>query len=97
MKSERVMLKVGRLYKLRNHEGYVLEVLQTLPDDGYSPYTARVRSALTGWTITIHGVNMYEDGSIDWDFSTDGIFTQIDEDGVYHPIYMDRKMYREQA
>ena len=86
MKSERIMPKVGSLYKLRDHEGYVLEVLRTLPEDGYSPFSARVRSIITGWTMTIHGINQYEDGSIDWDFSTDGIFTRVDENGVYHQI-----------
>lgn len=85
MKSERVMLNVGSLYKLKDHDGYVLEVLRIIPD-GYSPYTARVRSIVTGWTMTIHGVNQYEDGSIDWDFSTDGIFTRVDGNGVYHQI-----------
>jgi len=86
MKSERVILKVGKMYRLRGRGGYVLECLQTLPHDGYSPYTARVRSTATGWTMTIHGVNQYEDGSIDWDFSTDGIFTRVDENGVFHQI-----------
>lgn len=86
MKSERTMLKVGSLYKLKDHEEYVLEVLRTVPEDGYSPFTARVRSTVSGWTMTIHGVNQYEDGSIDWDFSTDGIFTRVDENGVYHQI-----------
>lgn len=86
MKAIRIMLKVGSLYRLRDHEDYVLEVLRTIPGDGYSPFTARVRSIVTGWTMTIHGVNQYEDGSIDWDFSTDGIFTRVDENGVYHQI-----------
>ena len=72
------ILKNGSLYKLRDHEGYVLEVLRILRDDPYSDYTYRVRSVITGWTMTIHGVNQYEDGSIDWDFSTDGYYTRKD-------------------
>lgn len=83
-KSERVMLKVGSLYKLHDRDGYVLEVIRTLPDDGYSPFSALVRSTVTGWTMKVHGVNQYEDGSIDWDYSTEGIFTRVDEQGVLH-------------
>ena len=75
MKSVRVMLEVGSLYKLHDRDGYVLECLRVMSDDYYSPYSARVRSTITGWTMDIHGVNMYEDGSIDWDFSTNGYFT----------------------
>lgn len=83
MKSERVHLKVGSLYRLHDRDGYVLECLRLIPDDSYSPYTAKVRSTVTGWTMTIHGVNQYEDGSIDWDFSTHGIFTEKHEDGLH--------------
>lgn len=75
MESMPTRLKNGSLYKLRDREGYVLECIRNLPADGYSDYNALVRSTLTGWTMHIHGINMYEDGSIDWDFSTHGIFT----------------------
>ena len=79
MKSERVMLQVGELYELhtdnRNHKGQVLECLRVLPNDYYSPFSAVVRSTITGWTMMVHGTNGYEDGSIDWDFSTNGYFS----------------------
>ena len=84
MDSKRALLKVGSLYKLHDRDGYVLEVLRNISDDPYSAYTSRVRSTITGWTMTIHGVNQYEDGSIDWDFSTDGFFTEVDSNGVFH-------------
>lgn len=83
MKSERGNLSVGSLYKLHDHDGYVLECIR-LFSDSYSPYSARVRSTVTGWTMDLHGINIYEDGSIDWDFSTHGMFTDRDEDGVLH-------------
>lgn len=87
MKSERVYLKTGKLYKLHNDNREAnLEVIKTIPDDPYSPFTARVRSTITGWTMTIHGTNQYEDGSIDWDYSTDGIFTRKDDNGILHQV-----------
>ena len=79
MKSERALLKVGELYELhtdrQDHKGTVLECLRILTDDYYSPYSAVVRSTITGWTMMVHGTNIYEDGSIDWDFSTNGYFS----------------------
>ena len=75
MNTNHIILEVGKLYKLHGRDGYVLECLRNIDDDYYSKYTSRVRSTITGWTMTIHGINQYEDGSIDWDFSTDGYFT----------------------
>ena len=79
MKSERALLKVGELYELhtdcQDHKGNVLECLRILTDDYYSPYSAVVRSTITGWTMMVHGTNIYEDGTIDWDFSTNGYFS----------------------
>ena len=82
MKSERVLLKVGELYELhtyrQDYKGMVLQCLRILTDDYYSPYSAVVRSTITGWTMMVHGTNVYEDGSIDWDFSTNGYFSKMD-------------------
>lgn len=84
MGSVRGTLTNGSLYKLHDHDGYVLECMEFITNDYYDSHAARVRSTITGWTMTIHGINMYEDGSIDWDFSTNGIFTDRDEKGVLH-------------
>ena len=79
MKSERAFLKVGELYVLHtsnpDHTAYVIECLRILTDDYYSPYSAVVRSTISGWTMVVHGTNIYEDGSIDWDFSTNGYYS----------------------
>lgn len=75
----RGMLTVGSLYELHtsnpNHKGQVLECLRLLPDDCYSPFSAVLRSVKTGWTMMVHGTNVYDDGTIDWDFSTNGYFS----------------------
>ena len=94
MVTERVMLKVGSLYRLHGRDGYVLECIRNVHDDGYSPFTAVVRSTLTGWTMKVHGVNQYPDGSIDWDYSTDGMFTVPDKKGVLHQVDYGRVTYR---
>lgn len=82
MRSERGMLKGGSLYKLHDRDGYVLECIRVITDSYYSPYCARLRSTVTGWTIDCMGINIYEDGSIDWDFSINGIFTDKGSNGV---------------
>ena len=86
MKSERGMLKVGSLYKLRDHDGYIMECIRVITDSSYSPYCARLRSTVTGWTIDCMGINIYDDGSIDWDFSINGIFTERKDDGTLYQV-----------
>ena len=82
MRSERGMLKVGSLYKLHGHDEFCLECIRRITDDPYSRHSAYVRSTITGWTMIAHGTNIYEDGSIDWDFSTNGHWTDKRTDGV---------------
>ena len=35
---------------------------------------AIMRNVKSGWTFTAHGIGMYEDARIDWDYSTGGTF-----------------------
>lgn len=42
-------------------------------DDNYS---AKFQNVASGWTLHAHGVGIYEDGSIDWDYSTGGHFSE---------------------
>lgn len=39
---------------------------------------ADLRNINSGWTFRAHCVNMFEDGSIDWDYSTGGRFVGRD-------------------
>lgn len=77
-------LEVGSLYRLHDREERCLECLRVIHDDAYSKYSAQIRSTISGWTMFVHGTNIYEDGSIDWDFSTNGYWTDKDENGVLH-------------
>ena len=38
--------------------------------------TAVMRNERSGWTFKAHGVGIYKDGRIDWDYSTDGYFSE---------------------
>lgn len=33
-----------------------------------------MENVLSGWILNAHGVGIYNDGSIDWDYSTGGYF-----------------------
>ena len=76
MKSIRAILEEGQEYILHSLGSYKTRFVcvRRLSVDNYSSYNAEMRNIQSGWTFTAHGVNIYEDGSIDWDFSTNGRF-----------------------
>ena len=39
----------------------------------------RMQNILSGWDCTAHGIVRYEDGTIEWDYSTDGHFRTLDD------------------
>jgi len=43
-----------------------------------SPFTgdACMRNIKSGWTFDAHGIGVYPDGSIDWDWSKNGYFAE---------------------
>lgn len=66
-----VVLETGKVY--RNRGGGEFRCVTP----GYLPIekgNARMQNVKTGWTFLAHGVQMYEDGSIEWDYSTGGYF-----------------------
>lgn len=65
-------LEKGRVY---THRSLVAGKFRCIKGDSY-PVLQNIRS---GWTLTAHGVGMYEDGTIDWDYSTNGRFTPLPE------------------
>lgn len=60
--------KIGQIY--RNKGGGSYECMQI--DDYYGEHV--MRNVASGWTFTAHGIAIYDDGMIDWDFSTNGRF-----------------------
>lgn len=72
MKTISAILTPTNRYHL--HESSAIYECIEAVDDYYSSHTYRLRHIITGWELVAHGVNMYGDGSIDWDFSTGGFF-----------------------
>lgn len=71
MAAKYIKLEPGRVYRNRNGKDY------RCITPGYLPYRegeARMQNINTGWTFRAHGVQMYEDGTIEWDYSTGGYF-----------------------
>lgn len=68
-----ITLEVGKTYKNRGGGTFVcLEVGGFL-----RPGDAIVQNVASGWTCTAHGVTQYEDGAIEWDYSTGGRFMEV--------------------
>lgn len=65
-------LKNKCVYRMRGQKSYV-ECLGRRVDK-YSDYTYCLRNIESKWRFIAHGVIIYDDGSIEWDFSTDGYF-----------------------
>lgn len=59
-------LEVGRTYTNRNGSEYLCKDVC-----GKSSYLKRVKD---GWTLVVHIITMYEDGTIEWDYPTGGHF-----------------------
>lgn len=61
-------LTEGCIYRNRSGESFRCLSVTGTPD----PILKNVKS---GWTFTAHVITMYEDGSIEWDYSTSGAFS----------------------
>lgn len=62
--------QVGQIYQNRNGESYLCLSVETrylLSDTA-----ARMRRTSDGWTLVAHGLTRYEDGTIEWNYSTGG-------------------------
>lgn len=58
----------------RNQGGGVFECIETFDSkDG----GAVMRNRTSGWTLNAHGIGIYDDDSIDWDYSTNGHFESV--------------------
>lgn len=61
--------KMGQVYQ--NHGGGSYLCLGSYSD------VAIMQNISSGWTLTAHGIGIYEDQTIDWDFSTAGHFEEV--------------------
>ena len=60
----------GRTYRNDNGSDYTC-----IWADGDRARFRAVKGSFGKWTCTAHGVGIYADGAIDWNYSTDGNFT----------------------
>lgn len=72
---------VGQIYANRNGEMYRCTGNKTYPDDVVMQRTVELGEhwcsmirLSDGWAVKVHGVFQYEDGSIEWRFSSNGSF-----------------------
>ena len=69
MKREKFSPAVGDEY-INQGNGSIFRCVECLDEPG----TAILQNTASGWTFKAHGLGMYSDGRIDWDFSTGGHF-----------------------
>ena len=65
--------KTGEIYE--NEGGGIFKCLTGRT--GVAPAHAKMQNVKSGWTFIAHEVGIYEDGRIDWDYSTDGCFEEV--------------------
>lgn len=71
--AKKVRLTPGEVYRNRNGKDYKC-VTPTYLD--YPLGEERMQNVKTGWTMRAHGVQVYADGTIEWDYSTGGYFDE---------------------
>ena len=82
MARELARLKFGEVYNNRGGEEYRCVTPQWLP---YPVGEERMQNVKTGWTFRAHGIVQYQDGSIEWDYSTGGYFEERGSGNAQNP------------
>ena len=67
----------GEVYTNANGAKYLCEADGHLTEDGRT--VAWMTNIKSGWSLTAKGIVQYDNGEIEWDYSTDGTFLQIDD------------------
>ena len=68
MKREKFMPETGKVYQ--NEGGGTYRCIEA------SDAQVIMQNTKSGWTLNAHGCGIYEDGTIDWDYSTGGHFAK---------------------
>lgn len=63
--------EIGKTYE--NEGGGTYRCLRR--EDDWTSYT--MQNVSSGWTLIAHGIGIYEDGKIDWDWSSGGHFEEV--------------------
>lgn len=75
--------RIEKIWELAQSSPFIPEEGKTYRNAGGSTYRceraystmARMVNTKSGWSLLAHGCRIYFDGSIEWDYSTDGHFT----------------------
>lgn len=70
MRAHYVQLEAGRVYRNRGGGKY-----WCIAGDGDA--VARMQNTASGWMLLAHGTQMYPDGTIEWNYSTEGHFAPL--------------------
>lgn len=76
VKGKRFKPTTGEIYLNRNGKIYLCGDVwnNNTPEPSYC---ARMTNTATGWTFVAHGIVRYEDGTIEWDYSSGGRFGEV--------------------
>ena len=77
--------RIEKIWEFEKSSPFFPEVGKTYRNAGGGTYlcrrangtTARMTNVKSGWDFLAHGCRSYSDGSIEWDYSTDGCFTNV--------------------
>lgn len=71
MNRKRITPQPGKVYTLKSNNSIITSIFRCLEAQSG---VAVMQNLASGWTFKAHGVGQYDDGEIDWDFSTGGYF-----------------------
>lgn len=81
MPNNYIIPTVGRIYKNRNGSEYRCTGNAAYPDDvqeerslALGKHRASTIRLTDGWAIEVHGIHQYEDGTVEWNYSSGGSF-----------------------
>lgn len=70
---QRLIPVEGYIYENAGGGRYLCEAVYEIPGD------ARMTNIVSGWTMLVHGLVQYDDGTIEWDSSHHGFFGKVPE------------------
>lgn len=72
--------KAGKVYENAGGGLYRCDAWKMNGRGSEDPFTAWMQNTVSGWTLLAHNIVQYEDGTIEWDYSTHGRFEPLPEE-----------------
>ena len=87
MQKKYILPVAGQIYKNRNGREYCCLSATSYPSQeamwravNLGEHQAAMVRMSDGWSFTAHGLHQYEDGAVEWNYSTGGAFREDDLD-----------------